>query len=170
MKRTGKRSGRVGSEKRKSESKTGSPVVIRRARMEDLPAVVRMSHGVPEIENYPGQRMKVADFVHFVKPYGGMMLVAEAYKQVVGYITVYPSENYFYLPYSVVRKEWRRRGVGSALLGKVEALAKESKVEYILMSAYIYNKRVHSFLKARGYVPSKKLVQYSKLIRASKKR
>ncbi len=132
--------------------------------MGDLPAVVRMSNGVREIENYPGQRMKIDDFVHFIRGGGGRMLVAAAGARVVGYVTVYESENYFYLPYAVTSKEWRRRGVGSALLERVEALAKEAKVEYILMSVYVYNSGVHNFLRARGYVPSKRLIQYSKII------
>jgi len=146
-------------------------IVIRPAKKADLPAVIKMSHGVSEIENYPGQRMKVEDFAHFVGGDGALMLVAESKGrrsrdsgEVVGYITVYQSENYFYLPYAVTKKNWQRRGVGSALLEQVEALAKEANVEYILMSVYVYNSSVHTFLKARGYIPSKRLIQYSKLI------
>ena len=139
--------------------------IIRPAKRSDLPAIVRMSQGVKEIENYPGQRMKIDDFVHFVAGDGANMLVASSGKEVVGYVTVYQSENYFYLPYAVTKKGWRRKGVGSALLGHVEALAKEAKVEYILMSVYVYNLSVHKFLRTRGYVPSKKLVQYSKIIK-----
>jgi len=143
--------------------------VIRLARKSDLPAVVRMSHGVSEIENYPGQRMKVADFVHFVGGDGALMLVAVSKKEVIGYVTVYQSENYFYLPYAVTKRRWRKHGVGGALLERVEALAKEAEVEYILMSVYVYNSSVHTFLKERGYIPSKRLVQYSKLIAGKKK-
>lgn len=152
-------------------SKKQSPeFIIRHAKVDDLPVVVKMSNGVKEIENYPGHRMKVDDFVHFVKGDGVLMLVAVAGDQVVGYVTVYESENYFYLPYAVTRKDWRRRGVASALLERVEALAKEAKVEYILMSVYVYNSSVHTFLKVRGYVPSKRLVQYSKVITGKGKR
>lgn len=145
--------------------------VIRPAKRSDLPAVVKMSHGVSEIENYPGQKMKVEDFLHFTTGDGALMFVAESQRrksrragEVVGYITVYQSENYFYLPYAVTKKSWQRRGVGGALLEHIEALAKEAKVEYILMSVYVYNSSVHTFLKARGYTPSKRLVQYSKLV------
>ena len=147
----------------------GRELVIRLARKSDLPAVVRMSHGVSEIENYPGQRMKVADFVHFVGGDGALMLVAVSKKEVIGYVTVYQSENYFYLPYAVTKRRWRKHGVGGALLERVEALAKEAEVEYILMSVYVYNSSVHTFLKERGYIPSKRLVQYSKLIAGKKK-
>jgi len=148
-------------------------VIIRPAKKSDLPSVVKMSHGISEIENFPGQKMKVADFIHFVKGDGALMLVAESKDgkrsgEVVGYITVYQSENYFYLPYAVTKKSWRNRGVGGALLEHVEALAKEANVEYILMSVYVYNSSVHTFLKVRGYTPSKKLVQYSKLITKQK--
>jgi ribosomal protein S18 acetylase RimI-like enzyme len=148
---------------------SGREFVIRLAKKADLPAAARMSRGVSEIENYPGQRMKVEDFAHFVGGDGALMLVAESKKQVVGYITVYRSENYFYLPYAVTEKSWQRHGIGGALLERVEALAKEAKVEYILMSVYVYNSSVHTFLKARGYTPSKRLVQYSKLIAGRKK-
>ncbi len=146
------------------------PFIIRKAKPGDLPQVVKMSSGVREIENYPGQKMKAEDFMHFVRGYGAMMLVAVASppgrgkKEVVGYVTVYKSENYYYLPYAVTRKGWRRRGIGNALLGEIEKLAKEEKVEYILMSVYFFNSKVHSFLRARGYVPSKRLVQYSKIV------
>ena len=153
----------------------GRELVIRLARKSDLPAVVRMSHGVSEIENYPGQKMKVEDFLHFVAGDGALMLVAglknrkvRRREEVIGYITVYQSENYFYLPYAVTSKRWQRHGVGGALLERVEALAKEANVEYILMSVYVYNSSVHSFLKARGYTPSKRLIQYSKVIAGNK--
>ncbi|OYV84506.1 MAG: hypothetical protein B7Z63_06825 [Ignavibacteriae bacterium 37-53-5] len=89
---------------------------------------------------------------------------ALAKTEIAGYVTVYKSDNYFYLPYAVTKKEWRRHGVGGALLSEVERLAKEEKVEYILMSVYVYNSSVHNFLRVRGYVPSKRLVQYSKTI------
>lgn len=151
--------------------------IIRQAKKADLPDVVKMSHGVSEIENYPGQRMKVEDFMHFVGGDGALMLVAESKSrrfhdsgEVIGYITVYQSENYFYLPYAVTKRSWQRQGVGSALLERVEALAKQAKVEYILMSVYVYNSSVHTFLKARGYTPSKRLIQYSKLIAGKRKK
>ncbi|HUI31423.1 MAG TPA: GNAT family N-acetyltransferase [Candidatus Acidoferrales bacterium] len=154
--------------------------VVRPAKKSDLPAVVKMSHGVSEIENFPGQKMKVEDFIHFTKGDGALMLVAESRGtrrarsrsagEVVGYITVYQSENYFYLPYAVTKKGWRRHGVGGALLERVEALAKEAKVEYILMSVYVYNLSVHTFLKERGYTASKRLIQYSKIIAGKKKK
>ncbi len=175
MKKTRRKVGSINKKKAQKpqynpELKLPAPFAIRPARFRDLLSVVRMSNGVSEIENYPGQRMKVDDFAHFVKGYGGLMLVAESKKEVVGYITVYQSENYYYLPYAVTKKNWRRFGVGSALLERVEGLAKEAKVEYILMSVYVYNSSVHTFLKERGYVPSKRLIQYSKLIAGKRKK
>ncbi len=149
--------------------------LLRPAKKSDLSDIVKMSKGVNEIENYPGQKMKAEDFVHFVGGDGPLMLVAESTgrknrhsREVVGYITVYQSENYFYLPYAVTKQKWRKCGVGGALLERVEALAKDAHVEYILMSVYVYNTSVHSFLRERGYVASKKLVQYSKLISGKK--
>jgi len=170
MKRT-KEKIRGDRDKLTAGKKSGTPeFVIRKVKKADLPSVVRMSYGVKEIENYPGQKMKEDDFAHFLAGEGAFMLVAVAGEKVVGYVTVYQSDNYFYLPYAVTRKGWRQRGVGSALLEHIEILAKEAKVEYILMSVYVYNSSVQKFLRVRGYVPSKKLVQYSKIIRSKGKK
>ena len=96
------------------------------------------------------------------------MLVAVVEDEVIGYVTAYRSRNYYFMPYAVVRKDWRHRGVGTTLLKKVETLAKKEKVEYILASVYDYNSSVHTLLKSRGYVSSEKLVQYSKMITGKK--
>ncbi len=170
MRKTVRKIPHTAADKRRDSGQHPVQFVLRRAKLSDLPAVVKMSAGVKEIENYPGQKMKAEDFRHFVSGDGAMMLVAVASRgprgkeEVIGYVTIYRSENYFYLPYAVTRKEWRKHGIGGALLQEVEKLAKEQKVEYILMSVYVYNSSVHTFLKGRGYVPSKKLVQYSKTI------
>ncbi len=164
MKQTGKKRSAAGGDPAKTAGREIPPFVIRRAKRADLEMVVKLSKGVKEIENYPGQKMKAEDFLHFGEGGGGLMLVAAVKGKVVGYVAVYESDNYFYLPYAVTDKKWRKHGVGSALLAEVERMAKEQKVEYILMSVYVYNSSVHSFLKSRGYVASKKLVQYSKTI------
>lgn len=172
MKKTERKTARARSGKCKSGGLEPVGFSIRRAKMSDLPAVVKMSAGVKEIENYPGQKMRAADFKHFVYGDGASMLVAvvpgkkPSGYEVVGYVTIYESENYFYLPYAVTKKEWRRSGVASALLHEVERLAKDGNVEYILMSVYVYNTGVRSFLKARGYVASKRLIQYSKILKS----
>ncbi len=170
MKQTEKASTKRRSKVNKSAASKRDEFRIRRARMTDLKAVVGMSSAVSEIENYPGQKMKKEDFVHFVRGHGSTMLVAVAAGETIGYVTIYESENYFYLPYAVTKKQWRSRGVGSALLREVERLASGRNVDYILMSVYAYNSSVHKFLKARGYVASKKLVQYSKIISGRGKR
>ncbi len=170
MKRTKRGTAKAEGDGNKSRRPSLYHFTIRLAKKSDLPEIVKMSRNVREIENYLGQRMRAEDFGHFVVGEGAMMLVAvgkrgtRSKEEIAGYLTVYRSDNYFYLPYAVTRKEWRRHGVGGALLAEAERLAKEEKVEYILMSVYYYNSRVHTFLKVRGYVPSKKLLQYSKTI------
>jgi ribosomal protein S18 acetylase RimI-like enzyme len=137
---------------------------IRRAREADLVHVVKMSAGVREIENYNGQRMDRHDFLQFVRSRTALMFVAENDGKVVGYITVYKAGNYFYLPYAVVDRRWRGRGVGSELLKYVERLAEKSGAAYILMSVYKDNSKVHSILNKHGYKASRELIQYSKVI------
>ncbi|MCL5020814.1 MAG: hypothetical protein M1339_03945, partial [Bacteroidetes bacterium] len=123
MKRVERKIPRARGGRRKTGGLEPVRFLIRRAKLSDLPAIVKMSAGVKEIENYPGQKMKAEDFRHFIDGDGASMLVAvvpggvRPGDEVVGYVTIYESENYFYLPYAVTRKGWRRHGVGSALLG-----------------------------------------------------
>lgn len=176
MKRAAGKSARAGDHRSNSGKDLPVGITIRKAATKDLPDVVAMSAGVQEIENYPGQEMKADDFRHFIRGRDTLMLVAIASdrkrkeSEVVGYVTAYRLENYFYLPYAVTKKGWRHRGVGGVLLAEVERLAKERKVEYILTTVYSNNSAVHRFLKVRGYVPSTRLVQYSKIVTNKGKR
>lgn len=151
------------------EKKAGhGGIKIRRARETDLDHVVRISAAVREIENYSGQRMRREDFLQFVRSRTALMFVAENNGNIVGYITVYKAGNYFYLPYAVVDRSWRGKGVGRELLKYVEGLAQKAGAEYILMSVYKDNSKVHSILKKHGYKASRELVQYSKIIKGKR--
>ncbi|MGB9592417.1 MAG: GNAT family N-acetyltransferase [Candidatus Kryptoniota bacterium] len=143
-------------------------IKIRRAREADLDRIVKISTSVREIENYSGQQMTREDFLQFVRSRTALMFVAEVNGETIGYITVYKAGNYFYLPYAVVDRHWRGQGVGGALLKYVEGLAQKAGAEYILMSVYKDNSKVHSILKLHGYKASRELIQYSKVIKGKK--
>ena len=92
------------------------------------------------------------------------MLVAEVDNKVVGFITAFRSDDYFFLPFAAVDKEYRRCGIAKMLLLKVEALARGEKRKYILFTAYTSNYAIKNFSKVMKYKRSRKLFQYFKIL------
>jgi ribosomal protein S18 acetylase RimI-like enzyme len=138
--------------------------MIRKARASDIRRVVEISKGVRQLENYPNQKLGRAEFKIFLSGSFAFMLLAEIDKKVVGFITAFRSNDYFFLPYAAVDKKYRRHGIAKMLLEKVEEIAKKKKCKYILYTAYISNKAIEKFSKKMGYKKSRTLIQYYKLI------
>jgi ribosomal protein S18 acetylase RimI-like enzyme len=139
-------------------------IVIRKAVKKDLPRIVEISKNLRQLENYPHQKIGKTEFEKFLFGDFAFMLVAEADKRVVGYITGFRSDDYFFLPFSAVDKKFRRLGIASLLIKKVEEMAHKEKQKYILCTAYTSNKAIEKFSKKMGYKKSRALVQYYKIL------
>lgn len=137
---------------------------IRKATYKDIDVVVEISKNLRQLENYPNQKLGKTEFKKFVKSKYAFMYVAEVNKKVVGYITAFRSDDYLFLPFAAVERKYRRHGIASKLLERVEKIAKREKRKYILFTAYETNKPIHQFAKKLGYKATRKLVQYYKLI------
>jgi ribosomal protein S18 acetylase RimI-like enzyme len=145
-------------------SKNIVKIKIRKARREDLNRLVSISKNLRQLENYPNQKLGKSEFEKFLYGDFAFMLVAEVNKQVAGYITGFRSDDYFFLPFSAVDKNFRRHGIAKKLLEKVEEMAKKEKQKYILYTAYTSNKAIQKFSKKMGYKKSRTLIQYYKII------
>lgn len=139
-------------------------ILIRKAKSSDIPRVVKISTGVRHLENYPKQKLGRAEFEIFLSGTFAFMFVAEIEKKVVGYITAFRSDDYFFLPFAAVYKKYRRHGIARKLLEKVEEIAKKEKCKYILYTAYTSNKAIEKFSKKMGYKKSRTLIQYYKIL------
>lgn len=100
-------------------------IIIREACDSDIPRVVEISKGVRQLENYPKQKLGRAEFEIFLSGSFAFMLLAEIDKKVVGFITAFRSNDYFFLPYAAVDKKYRRHGIAKMLLEKIEEVAKK---------------------------------------------
>lgn len=137
---------------------------IRKAVFKDLKQVVDISKGLRQLENYPNQKLGKTEFEKFLNRKYAFMFVAEIEKKVVGYITAFRSDDYFFLPFAAVDKKFRHRGIAKMLLEKVEQLAKKEKRKYILFTAYTSNKAISEFAKTMNYKKSRTLIQYYKIM------
>lgn len=139
-------------------------ILIRKARATDIPRVVEISKGMRQLENYPKQKLGRAEFEIFLSGTFAFILVAVIDKKTAGYITAFRSDDYFFLPFSAVDKKYRRLGIASLLLKKVEETARKEKQKYILYTAYTTNKPIAKFSKKMGYKKSRTLIQYYKIL------
>lgn len=139
-------------------------IKIRKAAEKDIKYIVELSKGLRQLENYPHQKLGASEFKKFLGGNFAFMLVAEVQKMVVGYITGFRSNDYFFLPFAATDKKYRRCGIASLLIKKVEEMAKKEKIKYILYTAYTSNKAIEKFSKAMGYKKSKTLIQYFKIL------
>ncbi len=139
-------------------------IKIRKATEKDIKYIVELSRGLRQLENYPHQILGVSEFRNFLSGTFAFMLVAEVQKRVVGYITCFRANDYFFLPFAATDKKCRRRGVASLLLKKIEEIAKKENKKYILYTAYTSNKAIEKFSKTMGYNKSRTLIQYFKIL------
>ena len=139
-------------------------IIIRKAAKKDISRIVVISKNLRQLENYPKQKLGRSEFEKFLYGNFAFMLVAEVDKRVAGYITAFRSDDYFFLPFSAVDKKYRRLGIASLLIKKVEEMARKEKQIYILYTAYTTNKAIAKFSKKMGYKKSRTLIQYYKII------
>lgn len=112
-----------------------------------------MVDGIAEIENEcfsaPWTKESIAeelknDTAHF--------LCATARKQVIGYIGVHEVAGEGYIANVAVKKQYRNRGIASALMEEAENGAKERGCEFISLEVRKSNLSAISLYEKRGYV------------------
>lgn len=141
-------------------------MVLREAKIEDAAAICRISSndlGYSCEEALCLQRVNNLDFKREA------VFVAELDGNVAGYVHV---EVYSLLYYEsmanilglAVASDCRRKGVGRALMNRVEAWAKEKGIREIRLNSGGTRKEAHEFYRAIGYDDEKVQVRFIKSV------
>ena len=100
-----------------------------------------------------------------VKNNNGICYLAIENEKAIGLImgTIPPYEEYDYLDYKcpkrgiitelIVTSKIRSKGVGQALMDKMEEYFKLNKCEYVLVDVFAYNENAINFYNKKGYHP-----------------
>ena len=115
---------------------------------------------------HPEYREKMALIdLEEVNEYNGKCYLATENNQVIGLIMgcIFPYDEYDYLDYKcpkegeitelVVTSKIRSKGVGQALMNKMEEYFKSVGCEYILVDVFAYNENGIKFYDKQGYHP-----------------
>jgi ribosomal protein S18 acetylase RimI-like enzyme len=86
--------------------------------------------------------------------------LAEADGEIVGMLSVYPSYHGFGEVGMSVAKEWRGRGVGSALMEQAIAFARERGLHKLSLDVFAHNEAAIKLYKKHGFVEEGRRVKH----------
>lgn len=117
---------------------------IRRAEMEDAPALARILHeGWRRAFIRPNRKVDVPVFL--AETEGETVIVAERGKRILGFAAIYEPESFLHHLY--VDPRFHRMGVGSTLLNAARALAREP----LTLKTQAQNARARAFYAAHDF-------------------
>lgn len=131
-------------------------VTVRKARVEDIPAVVKLYKG----ENWFGDNNSIEKVIksYNYKSKHNYLLVAEYKGKIIGTITfsinkayAFNCMKYIVFDYLVVQKQYRRKRVGTQLIGALVSIAKKKNLESIWGVSSIGRNKAHKFYTYVGF-------------------
>ncbi|MFP3091438.1 GNAT family N-acetyltransferase [Treponema sp. TIM-1] len=136
---------------------------IRVMTREDYPAVYKLWKTVP------GMGLRSLDdteqgITRFLARNPGACFVAEAAGEVAGAVLSGYDGRRGYIYHAAVREEYRRRGIGSALVQAVETALAGEGITKIALVAYKTNEAGNRFWEKAGFLPREDLVYRDKSI------
>jgi len=99
-------------------------------------------------------------FKRMIKNDNGTIFVAEVDNQIVGYAVcwiakrppyLYKVDRIGYISDVFVEEQYRRRGIGSALLGKILEWFKNKNIKYVELSVLVKNEKAIKFYEKHGF-------------------
>jgi len=118
-----------------------------------------------EPDRFKGSKMAKKYLNYLIKECAankGKIFVAEDDGNVAGFVSAWierdpiakiivKTHTYFYISDLIVRKKYRRSGIGEALINKVEELAVKNKIKLVRICVLAKNKIARSFYQELGY-------------------
>jgi ribosomal protein S18 acetylase RimI-like enzyme len=98
----------------------------------------------------------------FLARNGGTCFVAEAGEDLAGAVLSGHDGRRGYIYHAAVREEWRRRGIGKALVRAVEAALVREGIAKVALVAYRTNEGGNRFWEREGFLPREDLVYRDK--------
>ena len=153
-------------------------VTVRVAVMEDADAIASLTaevqqlhkEALPEVFKAPSNRLfsreKLATLLHDAN---STLAVAESNREVIGHVygvIMQRAENdfkaadkYMYIQQIGVCKNFRRQGVGRALIAFIEGRAMASAVTRLQLDYWAFNTRAQNFFASCGFSPSQVMMR-----------
>jgi ribosomal protein S18 acetylase RimI-like enzyme len=138
---------------------------IRKAKVSDIPALMRLYKNMHELADYAGMKHDKNYFLAYMNKKNRVTYVYESDTKLCGAMVVeFEPKVYTWLYTVVVDQKYRGKGVGKTLMAFLEKESEKRKAKRILFLVYEWNKRMRNIVEHYQYRPGKKLLIYSKKI------
>lgn len=144
---------------------------IRRARIKDSLTIYRLGKQIHELEfSKKSPFHQLSEIKEFIsKPKSHFVFVAEEDGKIIGILLAlilsHPAGGWCLLDILGVDKKSRRKGVGKALLKRLYAELKKTKVWYVQILEEAHHKKTRSFWKKMGFRETKTFIWAEKSVR-----
>lgn len=141
-------------------------IIIRKAKVSDIPQLVKLYSNTKEITDFAGQKHDKAYFSKCFISKVTKVFVAARSEEIVGVTTAEfdPVFKYTYASKIVVSKKHRGQGIATMLMKAVEQESKRLKIKRIFGFVYDWNKNMQKIMEHRGFSPQGKTIIYSKKV------
>ena len=137
---------------------------IRKLQPADIPHVLKLVRFNPAVEDYPGE-FSQASFKQILRSKRSIALVAEDKKPVaIAIFHLDPAKKKVFFEAIVVAKKYRRSGIGSRLIQKMEQLVRKKTYNHIVFLAWTWNKPMLALGKKIKYKEKGTFVLFEKKI------
>jgi len=144
---------------------------IRKAKLQDVSIIYNLGKKIVELDfsktMHFHDKPELKDFIRREKT--NIMIVAEKEKQVVGFLYAHIIDTcaggWCMLDNIAVGKEFRKQGIGTALLNGLYHELKRRKVSYVQILEDAHRKKTKKFWKHKGFKAEKKFVWADRMLR-----
>jgi len=142
------------------KNKDNEKIKIRKARLADVRSCVKIGK-TPELTAIYAftEKQAIAYLTEYVKK--GVLLIAEIEKEIVGFLGAESMlGKFFFVDSLAVKKEKRGYGIGTALFQQLRKECKKRKMDFIYLTAPLWNKKTIKFYEQLGLKKGKGLIDF----------
>jgi len=144
-------------------------MIIRKGKISDLKELLKLLNSTPELQSTAEGQTYPLQFVKgtLTGKDRNLVLIAEENKKLIGFLTaeLWKDKKYSYLTDIFVKVEYQKKGVASKLMKEYEKICKKYKMDFIVGSVMVSNKKMQNFVEKLNYKKGHKVYLYEKKLK-----
>jgi ribosomal protein S18 acetylase RimI-like enzyme len=138
---------------------------IRKAKINDVNKILKLLNNEPRLSMDRNiNSYNIEDVKEYIKSKINVSLVYESDNLIIGFITAQFWKTYAYLHLIVVDKNFQGKGIGTALMKKIELIAKKRNLDTIESITEIKNDKMQGIFNKFNYKKGEEFIAFIKKI------
>ena len=136
--------------------------IIRRVTKKDIKYLYKLLNRTDEILGDKDDLYSIQTITDYINRKHDVFLVYTINKKIVGTIYAQFYTEYIYEAIGVVDPKYRKKGIATKLLKRIEEIAKNKGINFIEGFVEVSNKKMQKLYEKLGYIKGKPFIWYSK--------